>query len=54
MGGEIGLHSAPGQGSTFWFTVRLTAESEGMANEMASLTPGGDRSGLVVAAVEHT
>ena len=34
MGGEAGAHSQPGQGSTFWFTVRLplaTARSDGPA-----------------------
>jgi PAS domain S-box-containing protein len=36
MGGGIGLHSAPGQGSRFWFTVRLRA---GATQPRASAPP---------------
>ena len=40
MGGEVGVHSDPGQGSEFWFTVRLGHAANGSTQSLPAIPAG--------------
>jgi PAS domain S-box-containing protein len=50
MGGQIGVRGEPGQGSTFWFTVRLSRPDAGAL----ATTPEARRGGRVLVVEDNT
>ena len=53
MGGEVGLESAPGEGSTFWFTARL-AYSDAPDQSQSSLLELASLAGKTALVVDDT